>query len=207
MIYISVLEIWFLESRISFNINDEQWERYFKFFADEECFFMFPTLLRPKSRGWIRLKSANPYENPIINPRYYSHPDDLESMAEAMMFTLFLGQSEPFQRRYSTNLSSLAVPGCEHHQLYSGAYMKCWAQTLTGTVYHPVGTCKMGPVNSRMTVVDPQLRVRGVRRLRVVDASIMPTIVSGNTNAATVMIAEKAADLLIGRKLKPMTAF
>ena len=76
--------------------------------------------------------------------------------------------------------------------------MKCVAQTLTATMYHPVGTCKMGDPNDPATVLDPQLRVKGVKRLRVIDGSVMPEITSGNTNAPILMVAEKGADLING---------
>ena len=91
--------------------------------------------------------------------------------------------------------------------LYSHDYMRCVAQVLTATIYHPVGTCKMGSINDRTTVVDPELRVKGVKRLRVADGSIMPKIVSGNTNAPIIMIGEKAADIIKGIKRNPKITF
>lgn len=85
--------------------------------------------------------------------------------------------------------------------------MKCIAQHLTVTIYHPVGTCKMGAYNDPTTVVDYQLRVKGVRRLRVADGSVMPEITSGNTNAPIIMIGEKASDLIRGIRTTPMVKF
>lgn len=101
-------------------------------------------------------------------------------------------------------MSNTIIIGCEMYPIYSRPYMKCMAQTLTGTIYHPVGTCKMGAIHDPTTVVDPELRVKGVRRLRVADGSVMPTITSGNTNAPIIMIGEKASDLIRGLKHTPM---
>lgn len=81
--------------------------------------------------------------------------------------------------------------------------MKCMAQTLTATIYHPVGTCKMGAIDDPSAVVDPELRVKGVRRLRVADGSIMPEITSGNTNAPIIMIGEKVSDMIRGVRHTP----
>lgn len=86
-------------------------------------------------------------------------------------------------------------------------YMKCIAQTLTATIYHPVGTCKMGRASDPTTVVDHELRVKGVKRLRVADGSVMPVITSGNTNAPIIMIGEKASDLIRGYRVTPRLSF
>ena len=99
-------------------------------------------------------------------------------------------------RRLSARINKNKVPGCEHLKFLSDDYWACAARHYSMTVYHPVGTCKMGPPTDPDAVVDPRLRVYGVLGLRVIDASIMPYIVSGNTNAPTIMIAEKASDMI-----------
>ena len=88
------------------------------------------------------------------------------------------------------------MPGCEGHRGWSDGYLECLARHYTSTGYHHVGTAKMGPSSDPTAVVDPRLRVHGVRGLRVVDASVMPLVPSGNTNAPTIMIAEKASDMI-----------
>lgn len=97
-------------------------------------------------------------------------------------------------KRFGSQL--VPVPNCLHVPMYSDAYYECVARHYTLTIYHPIGTCKMGPYWDQEAVVDPQLRVYGVKGLRVIDASIMPNLVSGNTNAPVIMIAEKGADLV-----------
>lgn len=108
-----------------------------------------------------------------------------------------MGLSKPFQK-FKAALWKRTWYGCEQFKPYSDEYLECLTRSYTATIYHPVGTAKMGPPSDPMAVVDPQLRVYGVKGLRVIDGSIMPKIVSGNTNAPIIMIGEKGADLVKG---------
>lgn len=99
-------------------------------------------------------------------------------------------------RQFNSRLHRIPIPGCHRNPFGSDAYWECAIRHFTMTIYHPVGTCKMGPASDPDAVVDPRLRVHGIANLRVIDASIMPTIVSGNTNAPTIMIGEKGSDLV-----------
>lgn len=156
-------------------------------------YIILPTLLKPKSVGYVGLRSANPLDAPVIQPNYMDHEDDRQVLIKGMRQGLDVMEADgfgPYRQRIQTPIGSRTDDAIWQHIL----------QQLE-TVYHPVGTCKMGPETDEMAVVDSNLRVRGIEGLRVVDASIMPTIVSGNTNAPVFMIAEKAADLILGNRL------
>jgi choline dehydrogenase len=144
--------------------------------------------LRPQSRGEIRLASADPLQPPIIDPNYLSAGDDLRVLIEAIR----LGREILAAPAFKTWLTEERLPGAAFK---SDAELESFVRASGETEYHPVGTCKMG--SDPMAVVDDQLRVRGLERLRVIDASIMPTLVSGNTNAPTIMIAEKGAAMMM----------
>ena len=146
------------------------------------------TLLRPQSRGRVDLAGPTMDTPPRIDPRFYDHPDDLAQMVHGFRVGRRLLTAPALARRIT-------------HELYSGHAhsdedIRAVLRARSDTVYHPVGTCAMG--KGPTAVVDAELRVHGVQALRVVDASVMPRIVGGNTNAPTVMIAEKAADLIRG---------
>lgn len=131
-----------------------------------------------------------------------SDPYDAKVLVDSLKISIRMAMSKPFQK-FNVRLWDETWYGCEKHRPYSDGYLECLARSYTATIYHPVGTAKMGPPTDRMAVVDPQLRVYGVKGLRVIDASIMPKIVSGNTNAPIIMIAEKASDMIKGKVTVP----
>ncbi|XP_067123028.1 glucose dehydrogenase [FAD, quinone]-like [Centruroides vittatus] len=176
--------------------SDEVWTKYYEPFLNRDSFTMFPVLLHPKSQGYVKLRNTDPYTYPIIQPNYLSHTDDIVTLINAMKIVKKLTELQPLKDFGARPFPNL-LPGCENFERESDSYLECMIRTLTVTIYHPVGTCKMGAVNDPTAVVDPQLRVKGVTGLRVVDASVMPNIVSGNTNAPTIMIAEKASDMIL----------
>ena len=159
-----------------------------KTFPRNDGVTILPTLLRPKSRGFVKLRSNNPFEYPIIQPNFLSEEHDRNILIEGTKKALSILQSSPFD---ASRQQIIAPP-----DFSSDDTIFLHIQKGLETVYHPVGTCKMG--DDELAVVDDSLRVHGIEGLRVVDASIMPTIVSGNTNAPVYMIAEKAADLILG---------
>lgn len=176
-------------------LTKELWENVYSSYISYDTFSLYPVILRPKSRGYVRLRSSNPYEPPLIDPRYLTHAHDVKVMVEAMKFSISLGET-PIFRKHGAKLFSTLFPGCEGYAQrknyhLSDEYLACVGRVYTATIYHPVGTCRMG------TVVDDNLRVLGgIKGLRVVDGSVMPSIVSGNTNAPIIMIAEKISDII-----------
>ncbi len=156
-----------------------------------------PTLLQPESRGYISLKSTDPLAHPKIQPNYFSAENDVKVLVEGIKIARKLAKHSAF----APYLGEEYLPGAA---VTSDEALADYVRNKSETLYHPVGTCKMG--NDAMAVVDSQLRVHGLEGLRVVDASIMPQVVRGNTNAPTIMIAEKAADLIkASRTTNPLT--
>ncbi len=152
-------------------------------------FTIGPTLIHPKSRGTVRPRSNDPLDPPAIQPNYLADDDDLRVLIAGVRVARKLAQASAFDG--TRGLERYPGQSAESDERIA-EYVRAMVQTL----YHPVGTCKMG--NDSMAVVDDRLQVRGVEALRVADASIMPTIVGGNTNAPTIMIAEKCAELIRG---------
>jgi choline dehydrogenase-like flavoprotein len=143
-----------------------------------------PCLLTPESRGSVRLASDDPTARPIVRNGFYDSPRDLERMVAALRLTLEIA-AQPALARYCA--TGMTVPADDSEQA-----LRAHARRTTFEIYHPVGTCAIG------AVVDAELRVNGIERLRVVDASVMPLVPRGNTNAPVIAIAERAADLIRG---------
>ena len=145
------------------------------------------TQLRPGSRGRITLDSADPFDAPAIDPRCLTEPADMETLVEGVRRAREIARADAFEEYRGEEL----WPG---EAASTDEELEAHIREHSHTVYHPKGTCRMG--DDSMAVVDDRLRVRGLDGLRVVDASVMPTITGGNTNAPTIAIAERAADLI-----------
>lgn len=146
-------------------------------------------VLRPKSRGRVTLRSSDPSAPPVIDLNFFAHPDDGKTLVDGLRLVRRILAAPAFDEYRGEELN----PGPDAQ---SDEEILARAKSRLGLVYHPSGTCKMG--HDDMAVVDDQLRVHGLQGLRVIDASIMPTLIGGNTNAPTMVIAEKAADLILG---------
>jgi choline dehydrogenase len=156
-----------------------------------------PCQLRPESRGHVRVRSADPALHPAITPNYLANDFDRQVVLAGLRWGRRIA-AQPALTRY---IDHELMPGA---QVTSDEDLLAFARSYGTTIYHPVGTCAMG--HGPDAVVDPQLRVHGMDGLRVMDASIMPRLVSGNTNAPTIMIAEKASDLIRSRPAQSAAA-
>jgi choline dehydrogenase len=146
---------------------------------------------RPKSRGTVRLRSADPAAPPVVDPNFLGHPDDLRVSTEGVKISREIF-SQPSLAKY---VKRIRFPD---DSVRSQAEFEAYARQYGRTSYHPTCTCRMG--KDELAVVDPQLRVRGLDGIRICDSSAMPSLIGSNTNAPTIMLAEKAADLIRGNR-------
>ncbi|XP_059619952.1 glucose dehydrogenase [FAD, quinone]-like [Phlebotomus argentipes] len=156
---------------------------------------MSPSMLKEKSRGEILLRSAEPTEKPRIFANYFSEDSDVKAFVKAIRLYLKFLKTNTF-KNHEAELFIIPLPECDLLTFNSDEYWECYCRVIVTTVFHPVGTVKMGPDSDPDAVVDHTLRVKGTTGLRVIDASIMPIIPSANTNAPTIMIGEKGADFI-----------
>ena len=152
--------------------------------------------LRPESRGRVGLRSADPFDDPTIFANYLATEEDRRALREGVKIVRKVAEQPALAAYRSSEFS----PGAD---VQSDQQIDTWIRSAAETIYHPVGTCKMGVDGDDMAVVDGELKVRGLTGLRVIDASVMPTLVGGNTNAPTIMIAEKASDMILGKAALP----
>ncbi|XP_063860183.1 glucose dehydrogenase [FAD, quinone]-like isoform X2 [Scylla paramamosain] len=183
-------------SPAAYNFDAYKIKNYHGEIYGERGFTMRPILLRPKSRGALTLRSKDPREAPLVDVGYLTHHDDVATLVEGIKLTLALGNTSALREDIGAKFFSKPLPECASEPVGSDAYWSCYVRHMSSTFYHMGGTCKMGPKSDPMAVVDHRLRVFGVSGLRVVDGSVMPFVISGNTNAPIIMIAEKAADMI-----------
>ncbi|CAM6032227.1 unnamed protein product, partial [Sphagnum compactum] len=176
-------------------LKKEFYEELYEPISNKDVFGVFPMMLRPKSRGFIKLVSKNPLRYPLIFHNYLTHPDDVNVLREGVKAALALAETQAL-KRFGARYYDKKVPNCKHLEMYTDEYWDCFIRQYTMTIYHMAGSCKMAPVDDEFAVVNNELKVHGVNNLRVIDASIMPAITNGNINAAVHMIAEKGADLV-----------
>lgn len=198
---------WVMDAQIMFTstgLNADIWKGVFGvtdikgMFGDEATVFapgrcnsmVIPNNVQPKSEGSVKLSSGDPAAPPAIDFNYYSHPDDLATQVKILQRTVAIFNA-PSWKAYGASILVPPQLAAKHGtDLTNEALLRDMATHLGRTVHHPTGTCRIG------NVVDPQLRVYGVRGLRVADASVMPNITSGNTNAPCIMIGERCADFI-----------
>ena len=160
---------------------------------DEPGFTVAAWQQRPESKGYVRARSADPFDKPAIQPNYLAEPEDRRVLLAGMKLARRLMRTEPLAPYFEREV----YPG---DAVRSDDELLEVARQRGTTTFHVMGTCRMGPDTDPTAVVDDRLRVRGLEGLRVVDASIMPAMLSANLNAATMMIGEKGADLVLGRE-------
>ncbi|XP_067015677.2 glucose dehydrogenase [FAD, quinone]-like [Anabrus simplex] len=154
-----------------------------------------PTNVLPRSVGHMKLSSANPFDYPLINPRYLSDPHDVDVLVEGIKLLINMTKTEAL-KPWGFQMDTTVVKGCEGPVFASDEYWACVVRRNTGPENHPGGSCRMGPAGDAQAVVDPRLRVHGILNIRVVDASVFPYMPNSNPVAAIIAAAEKCADMI-----------
>lgn len=174
--------------RNNVNIKYEVWDKYFSKSFGSYVGTILPLVLHPKSRGQVSINSTDPNLPPLIDPKYLSHKDDRETIINGLKLVIKFVNTKAIQN-VGGYINKNHFPGCENFEIFTDSYFDCYIKHLTLTSYHPVGTCCMGLPDSKNTVVDTSFKVLGIEKLYVADASVLPTLPSGNINAAIAMMA------------------
>ncbi|XP_069696376.1 glucose dehydrogenase [FAD, quinone]-like [Periplaneta americana] len=161
----------------------------------KNTYMILPILLHPYSRGRIMLKNRDPFTHPLIYPNYFSDLRDIEVIIKGIRIAIEMAETEAMQK-YGATLYQKPLLECRDYEFNSDSYWECIIRQMTFTMFHPSGTCKMGPESDEEAVVDTTLRVRGIKGLRVVDASVIPLSPAGHIMATVYMIAEKASHMI-----------
>lgn len=156
---------------------------------------MLPMLLHPRSKGYLKLKSRNPFHHPSFYPNFFADPRDIDTLLEGVREIIKIVGQEAFVK-LGVQLYNVTVPGCEDTEFNSDAYWKCYIRHLSATLHHQIGSCRMGPKSDPDAVVDASGRVHGFSNLRVADISIIPATISAHTASISFMIGEKISDIV-----------
>lgn len=178
-------------------VNKETYDSAFKPYEDRFISTLLVIHLHPESHGRVELRSANPFVHPKIFAGFFTDPDkkDVKAMTAGIREGLRIMLSPTFEK-YGVEVVGKVIAGCRNYEYNSDEYWECALRHITTSAYHPMGTCKMGPRNDPDSVVDYQMKVHGIRDLRVVDASVIPITLTAHTNVPAFMIGEKAADMI-----------
>ena len=179
--------------------NIVEWKNYWRPYLGKQYVMITSAIYRTYSRGTIRLQSRDPTIQPLIDPRYLSDYRDLEALVNMTKILFYTTQTGEFTK-YAQIFPS-PIPGCTQcsdRPMYNcDSYIRCIIRQVGDTALHPGGACRMGSLDRSDVVVDPQLRVKGINRLRVIDSSIIPELPNANTHAASVMIGERGVQFII----------
>lgn len=182
------------------NHNDTKTMLYVFIDTNDQVIIAALSMINPKSRGYVKIVSPDPGVDPLINPAYFTDAQDLEILIRSMKHFIKTMKRSPVLKKYGIKIITASLPGCgvwNGESFNSEAFVKCLIRMNSHTIYHPVSTCRMGRRSNRKAVVDTTLRLIGVQNVRVIDASVMPQITRGNTNAPTSMIAERGARFIM----------
>jgi choline dehydrogenase-like flavoprotein len=178
-------------------LTDDMYHSQIEPLEGHKVWSIFPLLMHPKSVGQITLKSNNPFQWPKIEGNFLSDKEniDVHTFVEGIKAALEIGKTKAFQE-HGCKFVEKPVPGCDKHEFGTDEYWGCAVRHMTRTVHHQVGTCKMGLTNDKTAVVGEDLKVHGIKGLRIADSSVIPFAITAHTNAPAIMIGEKAADLI-----------